>query len=222
MNTPMASQPVNLPRAFRHGAPITQGDLNNMRTEFWTSRVDGNHQMWQTLRSACDALLEEDLGLANAILDAASLITPNGTLEIVYDERGHQYKLPPYVYSKPMEWTGNIPLDSSNNTTHTLPIDSCKSGTQSHQGGSGSNAMITAPAPGGVPLKLRIRINPGDYTINITLDSNCSIAHLKHYLADHGAAENAALQGITVPRQRIIYMGKQLPDTLVCTLSRRF
>jgi hypothetical protein len=33
-------------------------------------------------------------------------------------------------------------------------------------------------------------------------------------LADHGAAENAALQGITVPRQRIIYMGKQLPDTL--------
>jgi hypothetical protein len=165
MNTPMASQPVTLPRPFRHGAPITQGDLNNMRTEFWTSRVDGNHQMWQTLRSACDALLEEDLGLANAILDAASLITPNGTLEIVYDERGHQYKLPPYVYSKPVELTSNNTFESSSNATHPMQSAiSSKSGTESQKTGSGENgasSLPTAPAPGGVPLKFRIRINPG-------------------------------------------------------------
>lgn len=31
MNTPMASQPVSLPRAFRHGAPITQVfDMNTI------------------------------------------------------------------------------------------------------------------------------------------------------------------------------------------------
>jgi hypothetical protein len=55
----------------------------------------------------------------------------------------------------------------------------------------------------------------GDHNLNVTIGSNGTIAHLKHHLVEQGPAENPALQGITVARQRIIYMGKQLPDNLV-------
>eukprot|EP01033_Poteriospumella_lacustris_P019082 gene19082-13770_t len=216
VNTPMASQPVTLPLPFRHGASITQGELNNMRTEFWTTRVEGNHQMWQTIRSACEALLEEDVGLANAIIDAASLITPNGTMEIVYDERGQQYKVPQYAYTRPMELVTQPVMQ--------VPSSSGAGGEGNGTGsGSGKGVLTTAtsangaplpPAPGGTPLRLRVRVNPGDHNLNVTIGSNGTIAHLKHHLVEQGPAENPALQGITVARQRIIYMGKQLPDNL--------
>jgi len=37
---------------------------------------------------ACDALLEGEAGTANAVVDAAGIRTPSGTLSICYDERG--------------------------------------------------------------------------------------------------------------------------------------
>lgn len=210
MNTPMASQPVSLPRPYRHGAPITQGEINNMRTEFWQTRTGGNQQMWQTIRSACDALVDQDVALTNAILEAANLMTPNGTLELVYDERGHQYKIPMYCYAKPQELNEALPGSSTN----TSSVNAQNPSISSKNSNQNANVPPPAPAPGGTPLKLRMRINPGDYTVNITIDSHCTILHLKYYMVEHGPRENSALEGITVPRQRIIYMGKQLPDTM--------
>lgn len=96
--------------------------------------------MWQTIRSAAEAVLADDIPLANAILDASSINTPNGTLEVCYDERGYQYKVPQYCYSSPMELT-------------TQPLDINPTVSSVKGGDSGG---------GGTVLKLRIRINPGN------------------------------------------------------------
>lgn len=40
-----------------------------MRNDFWSSRVEGNIHMWQNIRSAAEALVSNDLMLANAILE---------------------------------------------------------------------------------------------------------------------------------------------------------
>jgi hypothetical protein len=44
-------------------------ELANQRNEFWSTRTDGNAIMWQAIRLAAQALLENDLTLASAILD---------------------------------------------------------------------------------------------------------------------------------------------------------
>eukprot|EP01036_Dinobryon_divergens_P045920 gene45920-61381_t len=86
---------------YRHGTPVTQADLVNMRNTFWATRVDGNSHMWNALRTAAEALLSEDFPLANAIIEASNITTPNGNLELCYDERGHQYTVPGYCYTIP-------------------------------------------------------------------------------------------------------------------------
>ena len=65
----LAHLPLTPTRPYRHGAPITSGELNNQRNEFWGTRTEGNAHMWQSIRSAAEALLSNDLPLANAILE---------------------------------------------------------------------------------------------------------------------------------------------------------
>jgi hypothetical protein len=89
--------------------------------------------MWQTIRSAAEAVHADDLALANAILAAGIILTPNETLQMCYDEGGSQYKVSQYCYANPQELT-------------TQPLDytsaACCDG-------------------GGWLLRLRVRINPG-------------------------------------------------------------
>jgi hypothetical protein len=59
--------------------------------------------MWAAIRSAAEALLADDLALASAILEASNISTPNGTLELAYDELGHQYKIPIFCLVNPVD-----------------------------------------------------------------------------------------------------------------------
>jgi hypothetical protein len=188
------SRPLTKPKPYRHGAYITQGEINNQRSEFWATRTEGNAQMWQTIRSAAEAVLADDLALANAILDASSIITPNGTLEVCFDERGYQYKVPQYCYADPMELT-------------TQPPDFTPTNVGSSVKGSENNGGT------GAMLKLRIRINPGDHNLSVAAGSQSTIGGLKVRICEEAAKNIPGLQEVTPERQRIIYLGKQLNDT---------
>lgn len=109
--------------------------------------------MWQSIRSAAEALLDGDTALANAILEATNIISPSGTLEVVYDERGHQYKVPQYCYSVPLELT----------SPEQVPVVAVSSKDAGNNMSSNSNNPLGGPiaSAGGDPIKLRIRINPG-------------------------------------------------------------
>jgi hypothetical protein len=89
------SQPTETP------APETfasQAELDAQREDFWGSRSDGDALVWMTLRRAAEACIEGDFGLSGAILLAGDINTPSGVLELCYDDRGREYRLPPYCY----------------------------------------------------------------------------------------------------------------------------
>ncbi len=163
-------KPVSLPKSYKHGTTITQGELNNQRTEFWSTRTEGNRVMWQAIRSAAEALLNEDVALANAILEvsysfwlvvydvltaliaqASAISTPNGTLELCYDERGSKYKVPLYCYANPSELTFNAGASSSGNGGDALVAEELTELAD----------MSENPEDLKNCVKLRVRINPG-------------------------------------------------------------
>ena len=55
--------------------------------------MEGNAIIWQTLKSAAENILDGDVDLANAILEASSVSTPHGSLYRCYDELGALYSV---------------------------------------------------------------------------------------------------------------------------------
>jgi len=183
------SRPINSVPPFRHGSPITQGDLQNMRSEFWGSRVDGNANMWGAIRSAADALINQDFALANAIVDASNITTPNGSLDLCYDERGHEYKVPTYCYANPVEMVNAmVQLDVVKKPTPSKPIIS-------------------------KPLHLKIRINPGDYNLQIDASTADSVLQLKKNILEQTVKETSTIPACEENRQRVMFLGRELQNT---------
>lgn len=58
-----------------------QSELYGMRKEFWESRVDGIPDIYVALKSVCEAMLNNDSGLADAILQVSSF-----TCNIVFNK----------------------------------------------------------------------------------------------------------------------------------------
>lgn len=80
-----SNEPLTRPANYRHGSSsggseITQRMLNNQRSEFWATRVEGSSQIWGALRTSCEALLENDLSLANAIIEVGTAVFPVAAL----------------------------------------------------------------------------------------------------------------------------------------------
>ena len=65
------SLPVNVVDRSPPSTPEEESQLILMRNEYWASRVEGNVNMWVSIRAACDSLLNNDEIFANAILQAA-------------------------------------------------------------------------------------------------------------------------------------------------------
>ena len=50
----------------------SQQQLVRQREIYWETRVEGSAITWGALRSACEAMLDNDLALVNAILEVRS------------------------------------------------------------------------------------------------------------------------------------------------------
>lgn len=66
---PLVTRQLMLSPNYRHGSNITQAELDRQRAEYWNTRTEGNRLMWQTIRTAADAMVSGDLPLARAILE---------------------------------------------------------------------------------------------------------------------------------------------------------
>ena len=73
--------------------------------------------MWQNIHTAADALLNNDVNLARVILEASNILTPYGSLELCYDERGYQYKIPVFCITNPVELIDSSGQNSDKNTS---------------------------------------------------------------------------------------------------------
>ena len=63
----------------------------------------GKPEIWSALKAAVDACEAQNFQLAQAIIDSANIILPNGLLNDCYDELGNRYQLPIYVIAKPLQ-----------------------------------------------------------------------------------------------------------------------
>jgi len=233
----VVSRPLVSTRNYRHGSPITPRDLQVMRENFWSTRTEGNPQMWHNIRSVAEALAANDVVLANAILEASEIVSPSGTMDTLYDERGAQYKVPIYCTSNPVELVGESPgagvtptlndgnytnnnTNSSssnsniNNNSTSLPVATVAS--VSATGDRSSPVKATSVrAVDGKPLNLKIRINPGDLNLQVAASSGHSIGDLKKLIVQQSLQSPTPMPKIDEDRQRILFMGKELQNNQI-------
>lgn len=191
---------------------ISQAQLIQQRQEFWSTRVDGNANSWQIIKSAAEAILEDNIMMANVLLEAGGITTPNGSLELCYDEQGHQYKTPIYCYCNPVA-AGASPPSSDVRVLGSSPPSkpTTKSNTK------------TKPAAVTQPMKIKIRINPGDFNLQVTdVLTSDSVLNLKRVVRRQSVEARATAENekFAIPicdesRQRIMYMGRELSDAQV-------
>lgn len=197
----MTSTALTISPPFRYGSPVTLAQLNHRRQEFWATRTDGNAMMWQAIRTAAEAMLNGDIGLANAILEASNIITPNGSIDTCYDERGHQYKTPLYCFANPIELTDERAMANMNK-----------------QSSSSKTVKVIEAAP----LSVKVRVNPGDFNMLIGASTTNTVAEFKKIVQDKSIERQAEklLASETSPVcdencQRIMFMGRELQNTQI-------
>jgi len=165
-------------------------ELMKMREEFWHTRVDGNPEMWQSLRGAAEALLNSQEDLANTIIEAAQMNTPQGTLLSSYDALGHEYVVPKWAFSNPSD----LSTDSKKERVLKAPLQQSP----------------------GEPVAVKFRVAPGEKDFTVQTSTGISIEQLKILLqelieqADEDAKREIPLDAATT--QRIVYRGKELKD----------
>lgn len=125
--------------------------------------MDGNVLIWQTLEGICENVLKKDLETANAFLQASNLSCPDGNLEVVYDDRGNKFKIPVFCFSNPVEILNN--KDNKSNGANDTEVNSARS---------------IDSLPQGPPITLKVRVNPGDVSLNVEINSESSIYDLKN------------------------------------------
>lgn len=184
--------PLTAVEKFNHGAPITKNQIAFQREEYWSTRIGGNVIMWQAIRTASDAMLQNDSALANAIIEASGISTPSGSLDTCYDETGYLYKIPRFCYSDPVE------LTEGNQAVELVAVEVSKKDK-----GTGS------------PVKLKVRVNPGDINMQINVSSNDTILDVKRAVQEYSVvaqSKEASIPFCDENRQRIMFMGKELKN----------
>ena len=74
------TMPLRQPQPWSSGQPVSREGLALKRDEFWTTRVTGREEIWGAIKLASELLINNDVDMANQILLAAEVTTPQGTL----------------------------------------------------------------------------------------------------------------------------------------------
>lgn len=111
---------------------LSEQELQAKREEFWDTApvFDGKVEIWQALKSAVEACEAKNFQLAQAIIDSANIILPNGFLNDCYDELGNRYQIPIYVLVKPSNLLKKSTKMSTNQSGADISMDEDSSSTK--------------------------------------------------------------------------------------------
>lgn len=215
------------PSAWEEKQSVTNHELNITRQEFWHTRVEGQKEMWDALKGACDAMISGDIELSNTILEATNISAPDGSLSVCYDELGNEYRIPRHCYSNPTNLVGGGGIDEVVGAT---------------QGGDSSVSGLNDASSGPTLVPLRLRVSPGELDITVEGALDGTVAELKLRLdralrgeekeqeghddktdeSDGGGSGDIATtaapprlyaNGLPAPRQRMFFGGKEMVDS---------
>ena len=77
--------------------------LNKLREDFWSSRIEGNNEIWELLHVICsdNSLNEEEI---ENIMKDGGIIPYNNCINITYDSKGALYEIPNYCINEPFKY----------------------------------------------------------------------------------------------------------------------
>lgn len=81
---------------------IEEDDLIRKRDDFWSSRYDGNPEVWELLKNFCiGTFSNKDL---KELLSGSGLSPYAGCINVIYDSKGNLYEIPNYCIHDPSVW----------------------------------------------------------------------------------------------------------------------
>ena len=84
-------------------SPVSMEELQKIRENFWTSRVEGNSSVWEILRTICsdNSLSKEDI---KSIMKSSGITTYKGCINVAFDKKGAMYEIPNYCINDPSKF----------------------------------------------------------------------------------------------------------------------
>ena len=84
-------------------SPVSFEELEKIRNDFWTSRIEGNPQIWEILHLICNdnSLSTEDI---DSYMKSSNIVTYKGCINVTYDNKGYLYEIPNYCINDPLEY----------------------------------------------------------------------------------------------------------------------
>ena len=193
------SIPLEEPRKWTSKRKITKQMLEKKREEFWhTAQATNVPAVWQQLHTVCDVMTSGDLATANAICQAAGIITPEGSLTECYDQFGNRYEIPHYCICDPVNLVTGAPGSYKREGV-----------TERSRGDPGPETMI------------RARLYVDEIELKIKTHENESIDMFKSQIQaatveyTKGDAHNAGHEDLPVEpnRMRLFANGRELKET---------
>lgn len=81
---------------------IEEDDLKKKRNDFWSSRFEGNEEIWCLLQSFCTG--EFTYSELPELIKSTGLTTYAGCINVLYDSKGNLYEIPNYCIHDPSVW----------------------------------------------------------------------------------------------------------------------
>ena len=106
------------------------------------------------------------------------MTTPNGNLELCYDELNRAYRVPLFCILNPT----NLITQS----TSIINENDNKNGNGNVNENENNLSTVIVESH---PINLKIRINPGDFNLNIAASTANSIKELKHFILEQSAQQ---------------------------------
>jgi hypothetical protein len=187
---------------------LTLSALQNKRTEFWDTRVQGRAECWQAIRVAVEAAESDgDSSTTQAILESAEM-TPfdieRSDVCFTYDSKGFKYEIPLYCLYLPSNLLRDPPVKPASHSplqVQPAPPKAVSSASDA------LDAEIKQPealnAGTGKSLKFKVRFSTGLSDLAIEQRTSCSIGQLK-------ALIHAKHADLAPERIRIYYLGKYM------------
>ena len=105
---------IGVKRMKGYISPVTFEELQKIREDFWSSRIEGNKSIWEVLHMICNdnTLSIDDI---DSIMKSSNIVTYKGCINVTYDSKGFLYEIPNYCINDPVRYekieeeTKNIP-----------------------------------------------------------------------------------------------------------------
>ena len=84
-------------------SPVSFEKLQKIREDFWTSRIEGNPEIWEILRTICNdnSLSLDDI---DSFMKSSNIVTYKGCINVTYDSKGYLYEIPNYCINDPLRY----------------------------------------------------------------------------------------------------------------------